>query len=139
MPLVFPVPPISTSSAHGITFLLVSSYVGSLYLSKQARLSFSSKSPRTTNGTPREKQSTERWRDDPEVIMARIFAVTTATLLCCAGVFGLLWHLIGRTADVGTFFLLLLCTLESYERLTFGIWFTEYRTCSRNGCVAPRF
>jgi prenyl protein peptidase len=103
MPLVFPLPPISTSSAHGIALLLASSYVGSLYLSKNARLSFSSKPKRAATGTSREKESNERWRDDPVVIRARVFAVTTATFLCCTGIFGLLWHLIGHTVEVGTF------------------------------------
>lgn len=102
MPLIFPTPPISTFSAHVITLTLAISYVGSLYLSKNARLSFSSKPQRVLNGSSREKESTERWRDDPEVIQARLIAVTTATSLCCAGVFGLLWRLIGNTVEVGT-------------------------------------
>lgn len=102
MPLIFPAPPISTFSAHVVTLVFAISYVGSLYLSKNARLSFSSKPKRVPNGSSREKESTERWRDDPEVIQARLFAVTAATFLCCAGVFGLLWHLIGNTVEVGT-------------------------------------
>jgi prenyl protein peptidase len=103
MPLVFPLPPISTASAHGITLLLASSYVGSLYLSKNTRLSFSSKPKRAATGTSREKESNERWRDDPDVIRARILAVTIATSLCCTGIFGLLWHMIGHTVEVVSF------------------------------------
>lgn len=101
MPLVFADPPISTSFAHGIAFLVVFSYVGPLYLFKNARLSFSSKPQRVTNGFSREKKSNERWRDDPEVIQARLLAVSIATTFCCAGVFGLLWRLIGHTVEVG--------------------------------------
>ncbi|KAF8223925.1 hypothetical protein L208DRAFT_1411187 [Tricholoma matsutake] len=99
MPLVFADPPISTSFAHGIAFLVVFSYVGPLYLFKNARLSFSSKPQRVTNGFSREKKSNERWRDDPEVIQARLLAVSIATTFCCAGVFGLLWRLIGHTVE----------------------------------------
>jgi prenyl protein peptidase len=116
MPLVFPVPPISTFSAHAITLLFAISYVGSLYISKNARLSFASKPQRVENGSSREKESNERWRDDPEVIQARLLAVTIATFLCCAGVFGLLWHLIGHTVEVGTS-----SGIRSHEQLTF-IW-----------------
>ncbi|KAF9465786.1 CAAX protease self-immunity-domain-containing protein [Collybia nuda] len=99
MTLVFPYPPISTSTAHALTFLFAFSYVGSLYISKNARLSFTSRPRPAANGVAREKLSQERWRDDPDVIRARLVAVMTATIFCCAGVFGMLWHFVGDAPD----------------------------------------
>jgi len=95
MPLVFPIPPLSTSFAHLLTFFFASSYVGSLYISKFTRLSFSSQVNPTQNGGVRRKEIDERWRDDPDVIRARLAAVIGATILCCAGLLGVLWHLVG--------------------------------------------
>lgn len=95
MPLVFSSPPISTPSAHGLTFLFALCYVGSLYISKNARLSFSKDVKPTVYAIPREKTQDERWRDDPDVIRARLVAVTAATAVCCALVFALLWNFVG--------------------------------------------
>ncbi|KAF9034393.1 CAAX protease self-immunity-domain-containing protein [Panaeolus papilionaceus] len=70
-------------------------YVGSLYLSKNARLSFSSSKPDTTPDAPdqpRDKESNERWRDDPDVIRARLVAVSSATVVCCVGVYALVGY-----------------------------------------------
>jgi len=100
MPLVFPIPPLSTSFAHLLTFFFASSYVGSLYISKFTRLSFSSQVNPTQNGGVRRKEIDERWRDDPDVIRARLAAVIGATILCCAGLLGVLWHLVGDGINV---------------------------------------
>lgn len=99
MPLVFDSPPISTSTAHFLTFLFAFSYVGSLYISKNARLSFSKHTPKSGNGSPREKLQDERWRDDPDVIRARLVAVTIATTLCCGLVFWILRSFVGTRQD----------------------------------------
>ncbi|KZT28811.1 hypothetical protein NEOLEDRAFT_1224795 [Neolentinus lepideus HHB14362 ss-1] len=80
-------PPLSLSSAHILTLLFAATYVGSLYLSKYTRLSFSNKSSRLKNGGSRAKGSSERWRDDPQVIRARLVIVSLVTALCCLTVY----------------------------------------------------
>lgn len=121
MPFIFSEPPITTGTAHLLTTLFVFCYVGSLYLSKNARLSFSSDAPRSQDGTAREKQQNERWRDDPDVIRARLLAVGIATLVCCAVVFVVLWQLSGDVdRDEVCKFLVLFHnfkTLSSYHAL----------------------
>ncbi|OSD05062.1 hypothetical protein PYCCODRAFT_1362778 [Trametes coccinea BRFM310] len=90
MPLVFPTPLIPLSTAHAYAAFFTFSYVGSLYLSKSARLSF--KHGVTVNarpGEPRVKDSEERWRNDPEVIRARLLAASVSTALSVAAVFWL--------------------------------------------------
>lgn len=127
MTLVFPYPPISTSTAHALTFLFAFSYVGSLYISKNARLSFTSRPRPTANGAPREKLSQERWRDDPDVIRARLAAVMASTIICCAGVFGMLWHFVGDGPGVGTTFL---------QHITVLIILLELRDRVKHSCYA---
>ncbi|KAF9266178.1 hypothetical protein L218DRAFT_996942 [Marasmius fiardii PR-910] len=82
--------PLTPSEAYllGLSFTFI--YVGSLYISKNARLSFSSKSSHRSNG-PRLRESNERWRDDPDVIRARITAATIATVLSCSLVWVVVW------------------------------------------------
>jgi prenyl protein peptidase len=70
-------------------------YVGSIYLSKNSRLSFSGKTVYTENGRARLKERDEKWRDDPDVIKARLAAVGFATLLCCLGVAGIVGLYVG--------------------------------------------
>lgn len=100
MPLVFPVPPLSTASAHILSFVFASIYVGSIYLSKNTRLSFSSKTVQVANGQARLKEADERWRDDPDVIKARLVAVGVATVICCLGVVGVVAHFVGDVDNV---------------------------------------
>ena len=98
MQLLFSEPLLSTTSAHLISLLLGITYVGSLYLSKNARLFFVSTPAATPQGNgniPRGRLKEERWRDDPDVIRARIFAVSVATVVCCLGVFVMLWSQVG--------------------------------------------
>ncbi|KAI0821824.1 hypothetical protein BC628DRAFT_1463351 [Trametes gibbosa] len=95
MPLAFATPPISTSTAHAFAASFTLSYVGSLYLSKSARLSF--KSDPTADGRPgeeRAKKSDERWRDDPDVIRARLFAAIASTVLSVGAVYWLVQSVI---------------------------------------------
>lgn len=42
----------------------------------------------------------ERWGDDPDVIKARLAAVSVATVVCCLGVFAVLFYHVGGTANV---------------------------------------
>ncbi|EDR01791.1 uncharacterized protein LACBIDRAFT_332961 [Laccaria bicolor S238N-H82] len=86
---------LNTTSAHLLSLLFSLTYVGSLYISKHSRLSFSSSATTTTNkgdrARAREKEHSERWRDDPDVIRARLFAVCLATTLCCTIFGGVVW------------------------------------------------
>lgn len=84
-------PLLSTTSAFLITFSFATAYVGGLYLSKNARVSFASVQHNGDGKIPRQKLKDERWRDDPDVIRARIIVVTFATLACCLAVFAVLW------------------------------------------------
>ena len=95
MPLVFPVPPLSTKGANLVAFFFSASYVVSLYLSKHARLENTSKS----NG-PNASASQNRTRDDPGVIKARMVAASTSTILSCVVVFLLVWHIVDDLENV---------------------------------------
>lgn len=95
MPLVFPIPPLSTRGANLVAFFFASSYVVSLYLSKHTRLSDPSK-PNGTNANPAQNRS----RDDPSVIKARMFAASASTALSCVVVFLLVWHIIDDLDNV---------------------------------------
>ncbi|KAF7966557.1 hypothetical protein HWV62_37881 [Athelia sp. TMB] len=75
MPLVFPMPPLAPLTAHVLAITFAGAYVGSIYLSKHARLA----------GRP---------RDDPAVIKARLRAVALATLACCAAIVAVLAALV---------------------------------------------
>lgn len=81
MPPVLMVPPLSTSTAHALAILFSGSYVGSLYISKNGRLSFKHGSNLS------ERHSEARGRDDPEVIKARMVAVCLSTVLSITVVF----------------------------------------------------
>ncbi|KAL6302709.1 hypothetical protein BKA93DRAFT_736379 [Sparassis latifolia] len=109
MPIVFPTP-ISIDTAHAFAAFFTFSYVGSLYVSKNARLSFKKKTvPKLKDGEQRAKERDERWRDDPEVIRARLVAVGTSTVLSCGAVFLLIWENVG--SGPGTFRIALESTL----------------------------
>ncbi|KAH9836274.1 uncharacterized protein C8Q71DRAFT_907882 [Rhodofomes roseus] len=95
MPLVFAEPPISLSTANALAVFFAGSYVGSLYLSKNARLSFKRGSIKPKQGQQRTKEQDERWRDDPDVIRARLAAASLSTLSSCVAVLGLVWKLLG--------------------------------------------
>lgn len=86
-------PPIGLGVAHALGVFFAISYVGSLYLSRQARLVFKSSAQRLREGEQRRKQNDERWRDDPDVIRARLVAVGMSTALSCGIVLWLLWNL----------------------------------------------
>lgn len=95
MPLVFPIPPLSTRGANIVAFFFASSYVVSLYLSKRARLG----NPPKPNGSD-VNATQNRTRDDPSVIKARMVAASTSTVLSCAVVFLLVWHIVDDLDNV---------------------------------------
>lgn len=105
-----PSPVISSSSALFLSLSFGIIYVGSLYLSKNARLSFVSKPHQVKPGREdeeRKKMENERWRDDPDVIRARLAAVSVATVVCCLEVFAVLHHHVGGTVNDATKYTLL--------------------------------
>jgi hypothetical protein len=92
MPPVFPLPPLSTKAAHILAAFFAVSYVASLYISKNARISFAPKATHLGTGQLPHKA----WsRDDPDIIKARMLAVSISTVLSCVSVFWLLWHIEG--------------------------------------------
>lgn len=74
---------LSIFQAHLLALAFAGSYVGSIYVSQNSRLTYASNSP-----TERAKERV-RYRDDPDVIRARLKAVTISTLLSCVVVFGI--------------------------------------------------
>ncbi|KAJ7593898.1 hypothetical protein C8J56DRAFT_1001980 [Mycena floridula] len=117
MSLLFPEPPLSTSFAHLATFSFAICYVGSLYISKNARLSFSLKT--TTDGQPiKSRQNSERGRDDPVTIRARLTAASAATIVCCLLLFQILWNLVGVCFHI--FLPNILLKLSRMQLLGFG-------------------
>lgn len=103
MPLVFPFPPLSTGFAHLFSIFFAFAYVGSIYLSKNSRLSFSGKTVHVKDGRARPKEQDERWRDDPDVIKARLAAVGFATLMCCLSVVAVVAFFVGDIDEVRIF------------------------------------
>ncbi|KAJ3921359.1 hypothetical protein F5877DRAFT_36242 [Lentinula edodes] len=80
---------LSSTTAHMLGLTFASMYVGSIYVSKEARLVFNAQLTAVdSTGKPRERPraDNERWRDDPDVIRARLIAVTIATVLCITSV-----------------------------------------------------
>ncbi|KAF8719102.1 hypothetical protein AX14_011437 [Amanita brunnescens Koide BX004] len=82
---------LTTAQAHFLALFFASTYVGSLYISKRTRLAFSAK-PLVANGRHREKECHERWRDDGDVIRARLVACTLSTTLCILTVVLVHWR-----------------------------------------------
>ncbi|KAI0685731.1 hypothetical protein BC835DRAFT_1455259 [Cytidiella melzeri] len=72
--------------AHLLAGFCASSYVGILYLLQQTRITYSSQS---AEGQAKERA---RRRDDPDVIRARLVAVSVSTLVSCAVVVGTEWN-----------------------------------------------
>ncbi|OBZ65563.1 putative CAAX prenyl protease 2 [Grifola frondosa] len=95
MPVVFPGPTISLNTAHAFAAFFTLSYVGSLYISRNARLSFKKEvKVDLRDGESREKKRDERWRDDPDVIRARLVAASLSTVVSCLTVLVLMRSLV---------------------------------------------
>lgn len=108
MPLAFATPPITISQAHQLAGLFATSYVGCLYLFKNARLNFTAQpQPPTANGGERHRSQGERWRDDPAVIRARLLVVSISSFLSCFTLFIVIWNITGGLPAVCYFCLFL--------------------------------
>lgn len=94
--------PLSIWSAHALAAIYTTTYVGSIYVSKGARLSFSKAKAHLDFGYFRPKEKYERWRDDPDVIRARLAAVSIATIICCAVATGPVRAIAGNEFDLFT-------------------------------------
>ena len=70
-----PQAPLSLKDSHLINAVLTIGYVLPLYFTKHTRLSFSK--TQENNGS-RSKNTSERWRDDPAVIKARLLSVSAS-------------------------------------------------------------
>ena len=79
---------LSSSTAYLLGLLFATMYVGSIYVSKEARLVFAKPvlvdSVGRGQARERAREQNEKWRDDPDLIRARLFAVSIATVLCVA-------------------------------------------------------
>ncbi|KAF9476205.1 Abi-domain-containing protein [Pholiota conissans] len=89
--LLFPEPLLSTSSAHIISLLLSTIYVGSIYFSQRARLSLGSWNTKKDDDEDDVGKAMKGTRDDPDIVRARLLAVSLATIACMTVVFGVLW------------------------------------------------
>lgn len=84
-------PTLSTLQANTLALFFAGSYVGSLYISQNTRIRYAS-----DNSAEQERV---RRRDDPDVIRARLIAVTASTALSCVIVFSVFCHL-GEVSQV---------------------------------------
>ena len=84
MAAVGQLPTLSTFQAHALALCIAGSYVGSLYVSQSSRITYHSDNP-----TEKAKERVKR-RDDPDVIRARLIAVSVSTLLSCLLIFGII-------------------------------------------------
>ena len=101
MPLAFATPPLSVTEAHQLAAFFSISYVGGLYVFKNARLSFASQPiPPSVDGREREKHQGERWRDDSAVIRARLLVVSVSTAVSCFALFVVIWNITGGLPEV---------------------------------------
>lgn len=76
-------PSISPNTATLLSAFFTFSYVGSLYLARAGRLAFHAPSVDVPNGQERVREANERWRNDPEVIRARLTAAVISTVTSC--------------------------------------------------------
>ncbi|KAI9448061.1 hypothetical protein H4582DRAFT_1802552 [Lactarius indigo] len=111
---------LSLKDAHLINVILTIGYVLPLYFTKYTRLSFSK--TQASNGS-RSKNPSERWRDDPTVIKARLLSVSVSMI---ASLF--LMHCIvainqSSATNVSRHSLVLL----SFTRSSQGVWDTATR------------
>ncbi|KAH6907575.1 hypothetical protein BKA70DRAFT_1104644 [Coprinopsis sp. MPI-PUGE-AT-0042] len=78
--------PLQPSTAHLLSLGFACCYVGSLYIPNRARLKFETNLPaRQEEVQERAKLAHERWRDDPDVIAARLKMASLASVFCVLG------------------------------------------------------
>ena len=85
-------PVLSVLQAHALAGFFAASYVGSLYVSQRARITYSS------NNANEQAKERERRRDDPDVIKARLTIVSLVTVLNCMVVFVVAWTSAGEAS-----------------------------------------
>lgn len=118
MGIIFPAPVLTPTSAHLWATAFIFSYVGSLYVSKHTRLSFSNRyRTRIKDGQLRYKEKDERWRDDSDVIRARLVAVSISTVLSCFLVFKIISYSSRHNVVVS----------QIFYCLVFVVWQKEWR------------
>ncbi|KAH6911844.1 hypothetical protein BKA70DRAFT_1098932 [Coprinopsis sp. MPI-PUGE-AT-0042] len=78
--------PLQPSTAHLLSLGFACCYVGSLYISNRARLKFETNLPARREVQERAKLAHERWRDDPDVVAARLKMASLASVVCVLGV-----------------------------------------------------
>ncbi|KAG8931396.1 hypothetical protein FRC03_005739 [Tulasnella sp. 419] len=88
---------ISIGASARFSALFTTLYIGSLYLAKSGRLAFHAPPVNVPNGQERVRLANERWRNDPEVIRARLMAVTLSTIGSCLIVDAVIANSSGRT------------------------------------------
>jgi prenyl protein peptidase len=111
--------PLSLKGAHLINAVLTIGYVLPLYFTKYTRLSFSKTQ---ANNRSRSKNPSERWRDDPTVIKARLSSVSASMI---ASLF--LMHYIVVSQGNATHVSKLSLGFLSFIRSSQGVWDTVTR------------
>lgn len=94
MSLWFQDPPLSLLQANILAGFFASSYVGCLYLSQHTRLTYNPQ-PDTRDHGKRVRQ-----RDDPDVIRARLVAVSLSTVSSCLVLLLIIWLMTPASSDV---------------------------------------
>ncbi|KAH9062728.1 hypothetical protein EDB87DRAFT_1605600 [Lactarius vividus] len=111
--------PLSLKDAHLINAMLTIGYVLPLYFTKYTRLSFSKTQ---ANDGSRSKNPSERWRDDPTVIKARLLSVSVSMMASLS-----LMHYIVVTNQGNTNVSRYSLVLLSFIRSSQGVWDTATR------------
>ena len=115
-----PQAPLSLKDAHLINAVLTIGYVLPLYFTKYTRLSFSK--TQANNGS-RSKNPSERWRDDPTVIKARLLSVSASVV---ASLF-LMHYIVVSDQNNATNVSRHSLELLSFIRSSQGVWDTATR------------
>ncbi|KAG8853660.1 hypothetical protein FRB96_008078 [Tulasnella sp. 330] len=95
------IPLLTSSTVTALCAFFTFSYVGSIYLARAGRLAFHAPSIDVRNGAERVRVANEKWRNDPEVIRARLNAVTISTVGSCL-VIAFVLQRIGECNDLVT-------------------------------------
>ncbi|KAG8987590.1 hypothetical protein FRB93_004462 [Tulasnella sp. JGI-2019a] len=88
-------PPLAPNAVNALCAFFTLSYVASIYLSRAGRLAFHAPPVHVRDGEERVRVANERWRNDPQVIRARLIAVTLSTL-ASGLVLGVMLHRVGK-------------------------------------------
>ncbi len=111
---------LSLKDAHLINAALTIGYVLPLYFTKYTRLSFSK--AQANNGS-RSKNPSERWRDDPTVIKARLLSVSASMIASLLLMHYVVVHNQSNATNVSRHSLVFLSFIRSSQ----GVWDTATR------------